>query len=135
MDYSLEPGRHRESHHVFGSVYSVVFLTITLFTSSKTDWQSPAAQSTLTRVKAAPCQVETTPPLPRIPVSPAWKVLPALDLPLAAGACGADRVSRIHGLAHTVCRWPSVGGGAVQRKCCSAVNFALFVYQHESGKR
>ena len=39
-----------------------------LVLSSKTDWQSPAAQSTLTRVKAAPCQVET-PPLPlRIPV-------------------------------------------------------------------
>ena len=53
-----------ERWHVFGSVYSVVFLT----PARKTDWQSPAAQSTLPRAEASPFQVETPPLLSHIPV-------------------------------------------------------------------
>ena len=111
---------------MFGSVYSVVFLTITLFTA----------------VTPIPCcAIDSFPSRnPSAATAPsnslAWQVFTALDVAFAPGAlCGADQMARVQGLAHTVCRWPSVGGGVVRRKCCSAVKFPFFVYQHESGRR
>ena len=37
--------------------------------------------------------------------------------------CSTDQVPRVQGLAHIVCRWPSVGEGAIRRERFPAIKF------------
>ena len=131
MDYSLEPGRHRESETSQVTTCLTLCTLLCFSRSPCSPWpQSRVAQSTPKFPSRNPSAAVAH------SGSLAWQVFPALDVAFAPGAlCGVDQVARVEGLVHTVCRWPSVGGGVVRRKCCSAVQFTLFVYQHESGRR